>query len=154
VTGEADAAKGTFYLYFSSWDAMLVAVRERVLREYVTRFHDLADAPGVDWWAALDAECDAAIDFIAQPGGLHHAVFQSVAALAPPNEELDLTEAVAGFLCRGIEEGGFRAVDARAAAGILLAVVHAGADAISAGDAPDRWRSSVRDLTRSWLGRG
>lgn len=154
VTAEADAAKGTFYVYFSSWDDMLVAVRERVLREYVTRYRELAESPEqLDWWAVLDAECDAGIDFIAQPSGLHHAVFHSAAALAPPDEEPDITAAIAAFLARGIAEGAFRAVDPRAAAAFLLAIVHAAADAIAAGDAPDRWRSAVRDLTRSWLNR-
>jgi AcrR family transcriptional regulator len=154
VTAEADAAKGTFYVYFSSWDDMLVAVRERVLREYVSRYHELAESPGqLDWWAVLDAECDEAIDFIAQPSGLHHAIFHSAAALAPIDDDLDITAAVARFLARGIEEGALRAVDPRAAAAFLLAVVHAAADAIAAGDTPDRWRSSVRDLTRSWLSR-
>jgi AcrR family transcriptional regulator len=154
VTTEADAAKGTFYLYFSSWDDMLVAVRDRVQQEYVTRYRELAESPErLDWWAVLDAECDAAIDFIAQPSGLHHAVFHSAAALAPIDDDVDIIGAIARFLGRGIEEGAFRAVDARAAAAFLFAVVHAAADAIAAGDAADRWRSSVRDLTRSWLGR-
>jgi AcrR family transcriptional regulator len=155
VTTEADAAKGTFYVYFSSWDDMLVAVRERVQREYVTRYEQLAETPErLDWWAVLDAECDAAIDFIAQPGGLHYAIFHSAAALAPiENDHLDITGAIARFLGRGIEEGAFRAVDARAAAAFLFAIVHAAADAIAAGEPPDRWRSAVRDLTRSWLSR-
>lgn len=152
VTTEADAAKGTFYLYFSSWDDMLVAVRDRVQQEYVTRYRELAESPErLDWWAVLDAECDAAIDFIAQPSGLHHAVFHSAAALAPIDDDVDIIAAIARFLGRGIEEGAFRAVDTRAAAAFLFAVVHAAADAIAAGDAPDRWRSSIRDLTRSWL---
>ncbi|TQM38957.1 TetR/AcrR family transcriptional regulator [Pseudonocardia cypriaca] len=154
VTTEADAAKGTFYLYFSSWDDMLVAVRDRVQQEYVTRYRELAESPErLDWWAVLDAECDAAIDFIAQPSGLHHAVFHSAAVLAPIDDDVDIIGAIARFLSRGIEEGAFRAVDARAAAAFLFAVVHAAADAIAAGDGADRWRSSVRDLTRSWLGR-
>jgi AcrR family transcriptional regulator len=154
VTAEADAAKGTFYVYFSSWDDMLVAVRDRVQREYVARYQELAESPEpLDWWAVLDAECDAAIDFIAQPVGLHHAIFHSAATLAPIDDHADLIGAIARFVGRGIEEGAFRAVDARAAAAFLFAIVHAAADAISAGDAPDRWRSSVRDLTRSWLSR-
>jgi AcrR family transcriptional regulator len=153
VTVEADAAKGTFYLYFSSWDDMLVAVRDRVQQEYVTRFRGLAESPEQDWWAVLDAECDAAIDFIAQPSGLHHAVFHSVAVLAPTDDDVDIIGAIARFIGRGIEEGAFRAVDTRAAAAFLFAVVHAAADAIAAGEAPGRWRASVRDLTRSWLGR-
>ncbi|MEU8363193.1 TetR/AcrR family transcriptional regulator [Nonomuraea sp. NPDC048882] len=76
VTAEADAAKGTFYVYFSSWEDMLAAVRDRVLRDYVERFDRIAETTEpIDWWATLDAECAAAIEAIAQPGGLHAAVF-------------------------------------------------------------------------------
>jgi AcrR family transcriptional regulator len=154
VTAEADAAKGTFYVYFSSWDDMLVAVRERVLREYVTRFRQLAESPRpLDWWDVIDAECDAAIDFIAEPGGLHDAIFHSPAARAPIDDDLDIVGALARFLGRGIDEGAFRAVDAHAAAAFLFSVVHAAADAIAAGDPPDKWRVAVRDLTRHWLSR-
>ena len=34
VTRAAGAAKGTFYLYFSSWEDLLVAVREHLLSTY------------------------------------------------------------------------------------------------------------------------
>jgi AcrR family transcriptional regulator len=152
VTTEADAAKGTFYLYFSSWDDMLVAVRDRVLRDYATRVRRLTEsADSVDWWDALDAECDAAIDFIAQPGGLHDAIFHSAAALAPVDDELDIISATAQFLSKGMDDGAFRAVDARTTAAFLFAIVHTAGDAIAAGDPPDRWRQAVRDHTRRWL---
>lgn len=60
---------------------MLAAVRDRFLRGYVDRFQELAETTEpVDWWAALDAECDAAIDTIARPGGLHDAIFHFTAA--------------------------------------------------------------------------
>jgi AcrR family transcriptional regulator len=152
VTTEADAAKGTFYLYFSSWNDMLVAVRDRVLRDYTTRMRRLAESAGpVDWWHALDTECDAAIEFIAQPGGLHDAIFHSAAALAPMDDDLDITRATAQFLRRGMDDGAFRAVDAHTTAAFVFAIVHAAGDAIAAGDPPDRWRQAVRDLTRRWL---
>ncbi|MFC7109684.1 TetR/AcrR family transcriptional regulator [Nonomuraea rubra] len=78
VTTEADAAKGTFYVYFSSWEDMLAAVRDHVQRDYVDRFHRLAESTEpIDWWATLDAECAAAIEDISRPGGLHAAVFHS-----------------------------------------------------------------------------
>lgn len=152
VTTEVGAAKGTFYLYFSSWNDMLVAVRDRVLRDYVARVRRLAESAGpIDWWDALDTECDAAIDFIAQPGELHDAIFHSAAALAPVDEDLDMTIALAQFLRKGIDDGAFRVTDARTTAAFLSAIVHTAGDAIAAGDPPDRWRQAVRDLTRRWL---
>lgn len=152
VTAEADAAKGTFYVYFSSWDDMLLAVRDRVLRDYATRLQQLAETPApIDWWDTLDTECDATIDFIAQPGGLHDAVFHSTAALAPTDDDLDLIAATARLLHRGIDDGAFRAVDPDTTATLLFAILHAAGDAIRAGDQPHRWQQAVHDLTRRWL---
>jgi AcrR family transcriptional regulator len=152
VTAEADAAKGTFYVYFSSWDDMLAAVRERVLRDYVDRFHRLAEsAEPIDWWATLDAECAAAVDSISQPGGLHDAAFHFGSALTPAPGEPDVIAAIADALSRGMAEGAFRPVDPRIAATILFTVLHGAGDAIAAGERPQRWKEAVHDLTRHWL---
>ncbi|MFI0421246.1 TetR/AcrR family transcriptional regulator [Spongiactinospora sp. 9N601] len=160
VTSEADAAKGTFYVYFSSWDDMLAAVRERVLRGYVDRFHELAEATGpIDWWAVLDAEFAAALDSIAKPGGLHAAVFHTggrhTVAPAPAPADVDMGQdiipAMAKALRRGMDDGALRQVDPRIAATVLFTVLHGAADAIAAGQRPEPWLESVRDLARRWL---
>ncbi|MFC4115276.1 TetR/AcrR family transcriptional regulator [Nonomuraea zeae] len=152
VTAEADAAKGTFYVYFSSWEEMLAAVRDRVLRDYVDRFHQLAESTEpIDWWATLDAECAAAVGVISQPGGLHDAVFHFGSAAAPVDEGLDVIAAIARALRRGMAEGAFRPVDPRIAATFLFTVLHGAGDAIAAGDQPERWLAAVHDLTRHWL---
>ncbi|GAA5051941.1 hypothetical protein GCM10023259_030920 [Thermocatellispora tengchongensis] len=152
VTAEAGAAKGTFYVYFSSWEEMLVAIRDRFLQNYVDRFQKLAETTEpIDWWATLDAECGMAIDIIAQPGGLHHAVFHSSAALAPVEADRDITAAIAKVLQRGMAEGAFRAIDPETTASLLFTVLHSAGDAIAAGAEPERWRQAVRDLTHHWL---
>jgi AcrR family transcriptional regulator len=153
VTAEADAAKGTFYLYFSSWEEMLGAVRERVLRGYVDRFHRLAESTEpIDWWASLDAECAAAVESIARQGGLHAAVFHSGSALAPLEQgRPDTIDAIAKALHRGMADGAFRHVDPHVAATILFTVLHSASDAIAAGEEQELWLKSVRDLTRRWL---
>ncbi|MCF6468334.1 TetR/AcrR family transcriptional regulator [Nonomuraea sp. MG754425] len=152
VAAEAGAAKGTFYVYFSSWDEMLLAVRDRVLRDYVERFTRIAaSTEPLDWWATIDAECAAAVRTIARPGGLHEAAFHSSASLAPAEEELDVVAAVAKALRRGVDEGAFRPLDTHTAATILFTVIHGAADAIAAGEQPERWLAAIRDLTRHWL---
>lgn len=151
VTAEAGSAKGTFYVYFSSWEEMLVAVRDRVLGNYVDRFRQLAEsADPIDWWATVDAECDAAIDTIAQPGGLHHAIFHTAAG-APIDDRLDIITAIARVLSRGMAEGVFRPVSPEIAATFLFAILHSAGDAIASGDQPQQWRQAIRDLTRHWL---
>ncbi|MEV1239111.1 TetR/AcrR family transcriptional regulator [Nonomuraea sp. NPDC050022] len=155
VTAEADAAKGTFYVYFSSWEEMLVAVRNRVLQDYVDRFQGLAESTEpIDWWATLDAECAAAVESIARQGGLHTAVFHTNSALGPMNEGQQATiAAIAKALHRGMDEGAFRPIDPHVAATILFTVLHSAADAIAAGEQPQRWLAVVHDLTRRWLAR-
>ncbi|MFG1687139.1 TetR/AcrR family transcriptional regulator [Nonomuraea sp. NPDC049269] len=151
VTAEAGSAKGTFYVYFSSWEEMLVAVRDRVLRNYVDRFRQLAETTDpIDWWATVDAECDAALNSIAQPGGLHQAIFHT--AVSPPvDDSLDIITAIARVLDRGVAEGVFRPVSPEIAATFLFAILHSAGDAISSGDQPQPWREAIRDLTRHWL---
>jgi AcrR family transcriptional regulator len=152
VAAEAGAAKGTFYLYFASWEEMLVAVRDRAMEDYLAPLRELVDGDGPrDWWAVLDAECDRAIDFIADPSGLHAVAFHSPAALVDIDERIDPKRLVARLLRRGIDEGAFRSVDTDTAAVVLFSVVHAAGDAIAAGNPPDRWRNALRDLTRHWL---
>ncbi|MEV4095122.1 TetR/AcrR family transcriptional regulator [Streptosporangium saharense] len=153
VTAEADAAKGTFYLYFSSWEEMLVAVRNRVLQDSVDRFQRLAESTEpIDWWATLDVECTAAIESIARHGGLHAAVFHSNSALTPADEgRQNIIAAIARALQRGIDEGAFRRVTPHVAATLLFTVLHSAADAIVAGEQPRPWLEGIRDLTRHWL---
>ncbi|MER6001949.1 TetR/AcrR family transcriptional regulator [Nonomuraea sp. NPDC051941] len=149
VTAEADAAKGTFYVYFSSWEEMVTAVRDRVLRDYVDRFHRLAESTEpIDWWATLDAECAAAVESIARPGGLHAAVFHSNPA---PEGGPDIIAAIAKALRRAMDDGAFRQVDPHVAATLLFTVLHSAADAIAAGERPQVWLEAVSDLNRHWL---
>ncbi|MEV1003124.1 TetR/AcrR family transcriptional regulator [Nonomuraea sp. NPDC050202] len=151
VTAEADAAKGTFYVYFSSWEDMLAAVRDHVLRDYVTRFHRLAESTEpIDWWATLDTECAAAIEDISRPGGLHAAVFHSAPELTDGGR-LDVVDAIAAALRRGMADGAFRPVDPHIAATILFTVLHGAADAIAVGEERQSWLEAVRDLARQWL---
>ncbi|MEV4018781.1 TetR/AcrR family transcriptional regulator [Nonomuraea angiospora] len=153
VTAEADAAKGTFYVYFSSWEEMVAAVRDRVLQGYVDRFNRLAEsAEPIDWWATLDAECEAAIEVIARPGGLHTAVFHSHPGPASADEgRRDTIAAIAKALRRGMDDGAFRQVDPHITATLLFTVLHGAADAIAAGEQRQPWLAAVRDLARHWL---
>ncbi|MEU7741007.1 hypothetical protein [Nonomuraea sp. NPDC049158] len=61
--------------------------------------------------------------------------------------------AIAKALHRGMDEGAFRPIDPHIAATILFTVLHSAADAIAAGEQPQRWLAVVHDLTRHWLAR-
>jgi AcrR family transcriptional regulator len=152
VTRAAGAAKGTFYLYFSSWDDLLVAVREQILSSYgseaATR---LAAAVPSEWWAAVESECVRFVDFVLELGDLHHAVFHGPVADRPIDADYSAEALIARLLSVGVEAGVCRPVDVDAVAPLLFTVLHKTADEIARSRDRERRIESMLDLLRTWL---
>src|SRR5947207_12588066 len=71
VVREAGVAKGTFFLYFPSWDDLLETLRERLVSEFDIA-HPLpteVEEP-VDWPALITAQAAAFIDFTLSRRGI------------------------------------------------------------------------------------
>jgi AcrR family transcriptional regulator len=152
VTAEAGTAKGTFYVYFPSWEDLLAAVRDRLMDDYSAPLRERLDTETPqDWRAVLDGEIDRFVDFTVGCGRLHDAVFHSSAVPAPAGDEHSATALLARIIRRGVEEGALRQADPDVAAGLLFAALHAAADAVAAGGDRTRWCGSLRELTASWL---
>lgn len=152
VTTEAGTAKGTFYVYFPSWEELLVAVRDRLMDDYSAPLRErLAARTAQDWRAVLDGEIDRFIDFTVDCGKLHKAVFHYSTGLSPIDDESSPTTLLARIISRGVEEGRLRRVDADVAARLLFAALHAAADTVAAGGDRARWCESLRELVASWL---
>jgi AcrR family transcriptional regulator len=152
VTAAAGAAKGTFYLYFPSWDDLLVAVRDRIFDEYAAVVRtQLADPRHVDWWALLDAECVRFVDFIVELGGLHDAIFHGPITYRPIDDTRSATKLVAELLRAGIAAGAFAPVDIEPSAQLLFAALHTTADAIAQGGDRARFLQALRRLLHRWL---
>lgn len=65
ITEAAGVAKGTFYLYFESKEALVGALKRRFADDLVaeaSRFFQ--DVVRDDWWALADATVDAVFDFV------------------------------------------------------------------------------------------
>nr|WP_260408174.1 TetR/AcrR family transcriptional regulator [Planomonospora venezuelensis] len=155
VTAAAGTAKGTFYVYFPSWEDMLAAVRDRLMDDYGAPLRDrLSAGTPQDWWAVLEAEIDRFVSFTVDCGKLHQAVFHSSAALSPVDDKRSATTLLARIIRRGAEEGALRPVDPDVAAELLFAALHAAADAVAAGQERTRWCEGLRELTASWLAPG
>src|SRR4051812_47172251 len=78
VASEAGVAKGTFFLYFPTWDDLLEAIRERLVAD----FDDAYPLPTeverpVDWPSLLDRQAGAFIDFTLTRRGIGEALFHS-----------------------------------------------------------------------------
>jgi len=78
VVREAGVAKGTFFLYFPTWDDLLETVRQRLVSEFDTA-HPLpteVDGP-VDWPAVIAWQACAFVDFASARQGIGQALFHS-----------------------------------------------------------------------------
>ncbi|HJP64786.1 MAG TPA: TetR/AcrR family transcriptional regulator [Actinomycetota bacterium] len=64
ITTAAGVAKGTFYLYFSSKEHLLAALRERFVEDALEHAATLFERVGTeDWWGLVDATVESSIDF-------------------------------------------------------------------------------------------
>lgn len=152
VTEAAGAAKGTFYLYFSSWDDLLIQIRGHLLSTYVSEMHKrFAAAVLSDWWTAFERECIHFIDFVVELGDLHKAIFHGPVVdrsldAAPSAEAL-----LAGMLRTGIDSGACRTVEVDAAAPLLFSLLHTTADNVAQKGNREHYLAAMFDLLRAWL---
>jgi AcrR family transcriptional regulator len=154
VVGEAGAAKGTFYLYFASWDDLLEAVRARVYADFNARYPAPAAGQGpVDWLAAFDALAEAFVDFALGIGRLHEPIFDSdFSARRPPAPGDNAVTRIAGLIRAGQAAGDFdAAVDPGPTARLLLALLHESLYAVQAGEDRGRAMAAASRMMRRTL---
>lgn len=78
ITHEAGVAKGTFYLYFDSKEAILAALRDRFIESCRERIAALASrVPAADWAGRLDAWVEGGISHYLDHVKLHDVVFHA-----------------------------------------------------------------------------
>lgn len=151
VVREAGAAKGTFYLYFPTWDDLLDAVRERLIAAFDAAYPLPTEVAGpVDWPAVIDWLAGAFVDHTAGLGGIHDAVFHSDFAQRRPHGDEALIR-LAAIIRAGQEAEAFAPVDPEPTARLLFAVIHEAADAVGAGDDRDRTLAALRRILRRTL---
>ncbi len=151
VTRAAGAAKGTFYVYFDSWDDLLVAVRQHVLATYAAAVRTRIGAAPLETWSAIERECVHAVDFIVELGEVHEAIFHGSTedvAIPPASSAVTL---VAQLLEAGISAGVCRPVATDLAAPLLFSVVHETADGIARSGSREAKIETMLDLLRAWL---
>lgn len=133
VVAEAGAAKGTFYLYFPTWDDLLDTVRARLFMAFDAAYPLPTEAQRpVDWPALVDWQAAAFLDFTLDLGGIHDAVFHSDFAQRRPEGDTAILR-LAAMIRAGQEAGAFGAVDPDPTARLLFAAVHEAADAVVGG---------------------
>lgn len=143
ITGAAQVAKGTFYLYFASKDHVLAALHQRFVEGFVERatrlFRDVGDE---DWWVLADRLVARLIDYDFEHRQLHRVVHESI---GPHVEELyaeherQVKDLIVGAVRAGTAAGAFDVLSPAVTADLLYhgiegAVHHA----LSRDDGPDR----------------
>jgi AcrR family transcriptional regulator len=153
VVREAAAAKGTFYLYFPTWDDLLEAIRARVIKEF-DEAHPVGNVgtSESDWRGLLDRLAVAFVDAMVAMGGLHAVLFHTdFARRRPIPEDDNPPERLTALVRAGQAAGAFADVDADCIGRLLFAVIHETADAVEAGEDRERVLTTMRWILRRAL---
>jgi AcrR family transcriptional regulator len=133
VVREAGVAKGTFFLYFPTWDDLLETVRERLVAEFDTAHPLPTEVAGpVDWPAVIDAQAGAYIDFASARQGVGEALFHSDFTDRRPLADNGVAR-IAAVIRAGQEAGAFGPVDPDPTARLMFAAIDEAARAVAAG---------------------
>jgi AcrR family transcriptional regulator len=133
VVREAGVAKGTFFLYFPTWDDLLETVRDRLVSEFDAA-HPLpneVDGP-VDWPAVMDSLAVAYIDFASARQGIGQALFHSDFTERRPLAYSGVLRLTA-IIRAGQEAGAFGPVDPEPTARLLFAAIDEAPRAVAGG---------------------
>jgi AcrR family transcriptional regulator len=153
VVREAGAAKGTFYLYFPTWDDLLKTLRRRIFLAF-ERAHPIPQHPdpSLDWLGAVDELAEAFVDAVGELGGLHEAVFHSDFAQRRPIPAAEHPiNRLAALIRLGQNIAAFAEVDPEPTARLLFAVIHETADAVAGGEDRERALAAMHHVLRRML---
>ncbi|HEY6328284.1 MAG TPA: TetR/AcrR family transcriptional regulator [Blastocatellia bacterium] len=135
VVEEARAAKGTFYVYFPTFEEMLLALRERIFERFDSRFPwPAGKGADLDWWLLVEERIAGFIDFVTELEGLHDVIFHGpVAGRFPIARRSDAASRIQALLRAGKKAGAFDCADPDLTARLIFAAIHSAADAVVEG---------------------
>jgi AcrR family transcriptional regulator len=116
IAKAAGVAKGTFYLYYSSKEHLLGALKEQFVDEMMEHATSLYEQVGKeDWWALVDETVESFVDFILARRDQVHVLIQE--GITPETsdifsvaeQKIDIMFAAA--IRAGNEAGAFRVAD-------------------------------------------
>jgi AcrR family transcriptional regulator len=153
VVREAAAAKGTFYVYFPTWEDLLDVLRDRTLRAFDAAYPVPAGrGADLDWLRLVERLAVAFVDGVVAMGGLHTVLFHTdFAQRRPlPDDDSPIGRLIA-IVRAGREAGAFADVDSILVGRLLFAVIHETADAVVAGADRKRALAAMRRVLRKTL---
>jgi AcrR family transcriptional regulator len=133
VVREAAVAKGTFFLYFPTWDDLLETVRQRLVSAFDAA-HPLpteVDGP-VDWPSVVASQAAAFIDFASARQGIGEALFHSDFAERRTLADNAIVR-LSAVIRAGQEAEAFGPVDPEPTARLVFAAIDEAARAVAGG---------------------
>lgn len=144
VVKAAGAAKGTFYVYFATWEDFLFALRERVFAQLDARFAAWTQA-APDWVERIGGLPELFVDMTLGLEGLHQAVLHGPIGARPPrSREHDVIQRLADLLEEGVAAGALAVEDPPQTARLVFALLHETADLVERGQARGRAVAAAR----------
>lgn len=153
VVHEANAAKGTFYLYFPAWDDLLEALRARIFEAFDAAHPEPgAVGAGADWQTELEDYAEAFVDAAIAMGGIHDVIFHSdFAQRRPASGGVDTIRRLELLIRAGQAAGAFAVFETAPVARLLFAVMHETLDTIVAGRDRQQALAAMRFVLRRIL---
>jgi len=151
VVREAGVAKGTFFLYFPTWDDLLDTVRQRLMVEFDAIYPLPTEVDGpVDWNAVLDGLAAAFIDFASARQAIGQVLFHSDFAERRPLANNAIVR-LAAIIRAGQEAGAFGPVDPEPTARLLHAAIDEAPRAVARGGDRAAILAALQSLLRRTL---
>jgi len=155
ITTRAGLAKGTFYLYFESRNALLEALRVEVMGKAVEAFGRLElPASADDWPACLDTLVNGALDFFIENRDLHDLLSSEPHAHSTDRGEWPLVMSLHGRLQELIAAGigsGALAADVAVAPTLVFELLHAAGHLLGDGADPVKVKAEARRMVKAIL---
>ena len=151
VTRTAGASKGTFYVYFDSWDDLIKAVQEHVLSGFASAARARIESASIADWSWFETECIHAVDFILELGDLRPAIFHASSkenALPPEPVAVAVVERI---LDEAIDAGACVPLDTKLIAPLVFGVVVETANGITRFGGREARLEAMVGLLRAWL---
>ncbi|MBB4188983.1 AcrR family transcriptional regulator [Sinorhizobium terangae] len=147
ITSAADVAKGTFYLYFSSKEAVLAALSDRFTIQYAAMLRSsIEERPARDWKGKIAAWAKTGVTGLLDAGALAEILFHAHQRPVDWNRHKTLVTPLGELLRAGSSEGAWSIDDPHFTATFLFSGLHGAVDDALFGAKPINRSELVRKV--------
>lgn len=146
IVREAGAGRGTFYVYFETWEDLLLVLRERVFEQLGQRFSVWTQSAR-DWRELVSGLPELFVDMTLGLEGLHQTILHGPISQTPPRQTRhDVIQRLTDLIIQGAAAGAFAVADPRVTARLVFAVLHETADQVERGASREATVAAAQDM--------